>query len=474
MRVARATNASRPVGKSRKPDRPSFASHCVSIQRSSRAKRRKVVSGQVVRQSAECTHGNIRARFAQPVGKLLRHRRVIGRWAHRVDVRGDHPRRRLERTTHAGNAQRIRNAERNPFWGLAPHRAVTNGHMSAGEGPADLPGDATAGNRHEGEAKMTLARRQLLKSLVAASLFPAIRLDRSSPPRSRPLLGLGGDPDWLAIRALFPLAPDWTHLSSFLFVSHPKPVADAIDHFRKKLDSDATWIEIAAFSDAERRPFHAVKRALADYIGGSPTEIALTSNTTTALAMVYQGLRIRQGKEVLTTEHDHYSHHESIRYAAARSGGGVRYIALFDTPAGARADKIGERIARAITPATRAVGVTWVQSSTGIKLPIAGIAEAVARANRGRTPADRCLLIVDGVHGFANQDVDIARLGADFFASGGHKWLFAPRGTGVLWGRSDAWPELRPTIPSFDPDTIDTTFGAWGARTELPPTQAAF
>ena len=43
---------------------------------------------------------------------------------------------------------------------------------------------------------MTLARRQLLKSLVAASLFPAIRLDRSSLPGSRPLHGLGGAPDW--------------------------------------------------------------------------------------------------------------------------------------------------------------------------------------------------------------------------------------------------------------------------------------
>ena len=315
---------------------------------------------------------------------------------------------------------------------------------------------------------MTLHRRQLLKTLLAVSVFP--RLPR--PPKP---IRLSHDVvDWLAVRDLFPLAPDWTHLSSFLFVSHPKPVADAIDHFRKKLDSDATWIEIAAFSDAEGRPFTAVKRALADYIGGSPTEIALTSNTTTALAMVYHGLRIRQGQEVLTTEHDHYSHHESIRYAAARSGCGVRYIPLFDTPAAARADQIVERIARAITPATRAVGVTWVQSSTGIKLPIAEIAEVVARANRGRTPADRCLLIVDGVHGFANQDVDVARLGADFFASAGHKWLFAPRGTGFLWGRSDAWPELRPTIPSFDPDTIDTTFGAWGERTELPPTQAAF
>ena len=321
---------------------------------------------------------------------------------------------------------------------------------------------------------MTLARRQLLKSLVAASLFPAIRLDRSSPPRPRPLHGLGGDPDWLAIRDLFPLASDWTHLSSFLFVSHPKPVAEAIDHFRKKLDSDAMWIEIAAFSDAEGRPFAAIKRALADYTGGTPAEIAFTSNTTTGLAMVYHGLRIRGDQEVVTTEHDHYSHHESIRYAAARSGCGVRYIALFDTPAAARADQIIDRVARAITPATRAVGVTWVQSSTGIKLPIAGIAEVVARANRGRAPADRCLLIVDGVHGFANQDVDVARLGADFFASGTHKWLFAPRGTGFLWGRTDAWPELKPTIPSFDPDGIDTTFGAWEDRKELPPTQASF
>ena len=320
---------------------------------------------------------------------------------------------------------------------------------------------------------MTLARRQLLKSLVAAAVFPSVRFPHVSP-RPRPLRSPSEAVDWLAVRELFPLASDWTHLSSFLFVSHPKPVADAIDHFRKKLDSDPMWIEIAAFTDAEGRPFVAVKRALADYVGGSPAEIALTSNTTTALAMAYHGLRIRRDQEIVTTEHDHYSHHESIRYAAARSGCGVRYIPLFDTPAAARAGDIVDRIARAITPATRAVGVTWVQSSTGIKLPIAALADAVARANRGRTPADRCLLIVDGVHGFANQDVDVARLGADFFASGTHKWLFAPRGTGFLWGRADAWPELRPTIPSFDPDGIDATFAAWADRKDLPPTQAAF
>src|SRR5437879_1785699 len=241
---------------------------------------------------------------------------------------------------------------------------------------------------------MILPRRQLLKSLVAASLFPTIgRIDRMHPlPQPRRLRGLSGEPDWLAVRDLFPLAADWTHLSSFLFVSHPKPVAEAIDHFRRKLDSDAMWIEFAAFTDTEGGPFVAVKRALAEYTGGTPAEIAFTSNTTTALAVAYHGLRIRRDQEIVTTEHDHYSHHESIRYAAARSGCGVRYIALFDTPAAARADQIVDRLARAITPATRAVGVTWVASSSGVKPPLDRIAEVVARANRGRTPADRCLL----------------------------------------------------------------------------------
>ncbi len=327
-------------------------------------------------------------------------------------------------------------------------------------------------------------RREMLVSLVAGlaagsagSMFPAVLEGQPPPPprlpRLRSLRSATGTVDWLAVRELFPLAPDWTHLSSFLFVSHPKPVAEAIDRFRKKLDSDAMWIEIAAFTDAEGHPFTAVKRALAGYVGGDPSEICLTSNTTTSLAMAYHGLRIRADQEIVTTEHDHYSHHESIRYAAARSGCGVRYIPLYDSGAAANAAQIVERIGRAITPKTRAVGVTWVASSSGVKLPLDRIAEVVGRANRGRLPADRCLLIVDGVHGFANQDVDVAKLGMDFFASGTHKWLFGPRGTGFLWGRADAWPELRPTIPTFDPDGVAITFPVWGDRADYPPTQAA-
>lgn len=323
-------------------------------------------------------------------------------------------------------------------------------------------------------------RRELIGSLAAGAVLNVVGChDReASPvqtamPQGKSLALPNGDIDWRAVRDLFPLSRDVTHLAAFLFVSHPKPVADAIELYRTKIDADPTWIEAAAFDDAEGHPFSAMKQAVADYVGGKPEEICLTSNTTQALAMAYHGLRIRSGQDILTTTHDHYSQHESIRFASERSGCGVRYVSLYDKSANASLGEMVARLERAITPKTRAVGVTWVHSSTGVKVPIAAMAEVIARANRGRAQADRCLLIVDGVHGFGNQDVDVAKLGGDFFATSIHKWMLGPRGTGFLWGRSDVWSEMRPTIPTFDPEAPEP-WAAWQEHQPLPPTQAKF
>ncbi len=275
----------------------------------------------------------------------------------------------------------------------------------------------------------------------------------------------------------FDLAPDWIHLGTFYLVSHPRMVREAVERYRRALDANPLSIEeLFDSAHADDNLATRSKVALAAYLGGRREEIALTPNTTTGLALLYNGLRIRPDQEILTTEHDHYVHHESIRYAAERSGAAVRFVALHDFPAGAARASVAEmveRLRRAISPKTRAVGLTWVHSATGLKLPIPELAEVVARANSGRADADRCLLIVDGVHGFGVENVDAAQLGADFFVASAHKWLFAPRGTGLIWGREEAWAEIRPTIPNFDPDG-GRAFDAWLERSALPPTRAAF
>lgn len=263
--------------------------------------------------------------------------------------------------------------------------------------------------------------------------------------------------DWSSVRDQFNLAPGLLHFSQFFLVSHPRPVREAVERYRRLLDANPVetverGLGLQAFfgnkADDEPLPLRA-QRAAAEYIGGKPEEIALTDSTTQGLALIYNGLTLRPGDEILTTTHDHYSHHEAIRYAAERNNAHSKRIALYDEPAHASADEMRERLSRAIGPRTRVVGLTWVHSSTGVKLPVRMLAEVVAQANRGRKEQDRVLLVLDAVHALGNQAESIAQLGCDFIAAGTHKWIFAPRGTGIIWAPAKNWALLRPTIPSF-------------------------
>jgi selenocysteine lyase/cysteine desulfurase len=263
--------------------------------------------------------------------------------------------------------------------------------------------------------------------------------------------------DWAAVRAQFNLEPEWMHFSQFYIVSHPKPVRDAIAHYRGMLDAQpfATVEHGMGFDSflgdqAQQDPFPVrVQRAAAAYIGGKPGEIALTDSTTQGLALIYQGLTLKPGDEVLCTTHDHYVHHEAIRLAVEKSGASWRRVPLYDDPAAASVDQIVENLKRAIAPNTRVVGITWVHSSSGVKLPIRALTQAVAGVNAGRGEKDRILVVLDAVHGFGNQETQLSQLGADFAAAGTHKWIFAPRGTGILYVPEKNWGLLRPTIPTF-------------------------
>ena len=299
-----------------------------------------------------------------------------------------------------------------------------------------------------------LPRRRFLIGLGGATAAAACR----SPAVPKTLVAA----DWAAIRADFALAPDLIHLSAMLLSSHPRPVREAIERHRRGLDDNP--VEWMHANEGTWR----MHEGAAAYLGVKREEIALTDSTTMGLGVTCGGLSFRAGDELLTSTHDHFSLHEATRLAAVRTGASVRRVPMYTAPAQATAQGMVDAVVAAITERTRLVAMTWVHSSTGVKIPLPAIGAALAQINAKRPPEERALLLVDGVHGCGVESEDVPSLACDVFVSGCHKWLFGPRGTGIVWAHPDVWPRLQPTIPEFGVEA----FEAWKKGVSPPPTNA--
>ena len=256
---------------------------------------------------------------------------------------------------------------------------------------------------------------------------------------------------WQAIRGQFQLSPGLIHLAGFFLASHPAPVRAAIERHRRGLDADPIgyWFEHEEQQEAR------VLRAAAEYLAVDPTEIALTDSTTMGLGLLYGGLILREGQEILTTLHDHYSTETSLRLRAERTGATVRQIPLYHSLKDVSRRELLDNLVKNIRPNTRIVAVTWVHSSTGLKLPIQEMAQAIHTLNDSRPEQDRVIFCVDGVHALGVEDFRLSDLGCDFLVAGTHKWMCGPRGTGLVWGHQRAWPVANAIIPTFNTQAYD-------------------
>jgi selenocysteine lyase/cysteine desulfurase len=294
-------------------------------------------------------------------------------------------------------------------------------------------------------ARLINRRRLLVGAAASAGVTGRALAATGAPPGKTPDAGAPALSDWKTVRDQFAVDRAWIHMSGFFLASHPAPVRAAIERHRRGLDEMPLVYQFNNGGRCERE----AREAAAAYLGARAEDFALTDSTTMGLGLVYGGFRLEPGQEILTTEHDHRATAEALTLRAARTGAEVRRIALYDRPEAASADEIAGAIQRALRPRTRLVAVTWVHSGTGVKLPLRAIAEVIARANRGRAEPDRALLAVDGVHGLGVEDATVGDLGCDVFIAGCHKWLFGPRGTGLVWAAPHAWAATTATIPSF-------------------------
>jgi cysteine desulfurase family protein (TIGR01976 family) len=251
--------------------------------------------------------------------------------------------------------------------------------------------------------------------------------------------------DVAAVRAGYPaLADGFAYLDGAAGTQVPVAVVDAISAAYRTGIGNAG----GRFPASERASALTAgcRQAVADLTGGDPAGVILGPNMTT-LTYRLAGTLARDwgpGDEVVVSRLDHDANVRPWVQAAERAGATVRWAEV-DTstgelPAGQYAALLSER--------TRLVAVTAASNVLGTRPDVPAITAAARAAG--------ALSYVDGVHATPHVPVDVAALGADFYATSAYKW------SGPHVGAVIAAPALLSTlhpdklIPS--PDTIPDRF----------------
>ena len=265
------------------------------------------------------------------------------------------------------------------------------------------------------------ARRAFLSSLgllSAASFLPRPASPTSAVPlaagaRAGRPRGLASAPDD------FLFAPGLVYLQTGSLGPTPRPVVER---------TMAAWQELelnpARYGYEEHE--HAmddVRAKAAAFLGCKTEELVLTKCTTDGMNWTAQGLALGAGDRVLTTDQEHPGGRSCWDYVARRYGVALDIVSI--PPGENDAQAIIDRFARGITPRTRVLSFSHLLSSTGLRMPVADLS-ALARS-RG------CVAVVDGAQAVGGEAVDVKALGCHVYATSGHKWLLAPKGTGLLY-----------------------------------------
>lgn len=175
--------------------------------------------------------------------------------------------------------------------------------------------------------------------------------------------------------------------------------------------------------------------------GATVDEIAISRNTTDALAQILMGIDWQRGDEILVSPMEHPAGIAPVLRLAARYGVAIKQ---WGVPVGrtATADEVVEAIRRRIVPGTtKAIFFSSPLWPNGQRLPERRIAALAQEAG--------AITVVDGAHYGGMIEPKLDDSGIDFWAISGHKWQCGPGGTGILYMRNRVSPANQRPLPRF-------------------------
>jgi isopenicillin-N epimerase len=236
--------------------------------------------------------------------------------------------------------------------------------------------------------------------------------------------------DWRSAAAEWSLRSDAIYLNHGSFGPPPRAVIAARTAIQRALDEEPMDYFVRQYEPA----WFAAREGLAKFVGTSATNLAFVENATAGMNVVAESHPLSDGDEVLINNHEYGAVMRIWERRCQRSG-----AKLVCAPLPEHFVDVGqvvEAIFRPATMRTRLLVVSHITSPTAIIMPLAEIAAEAKR--RG------IAVCVDGPHALLQLDVDIDRLGVDYYVASCHKWLCAPFGSGFVMATPEHQGTMRP------------------------------
>ncbi len=242
-----------------------------------------------------------------------------------------------------------------------------------------------------------------------------------------------------AVRAEFPILKETVrgrplaYLDNAATTQKPERVIAAVaDCYRHSYANVSRGVH--SLAERATDAFERARGTVAGFLVASGAEeIVFVRGTTEAINLVaasWGRANVGPGDEILLTELEH--HANLIPWQRLCAEKGARLVVV---PIDERGEVSLEDFAARLSSRTRLCAVAHVSNVLGTVLPVAKMAEAAHAVG--------ALLLVDGAQAAPHVDLDVQKLGCDFYAFSGHK-VYGPSGVGVLWARREILAAMPP------------------------------
>jgi cysteine desulfurase/selenocysteine lyase len=242
------------------------------------------------------------------------------------------------------------------------------------------------------------------------------------------------------IRAEFPILAREVHGEPLAYLDNgataqkPLAVIDTLGRYWREHNANVHR-GVHTLSEEATSLYEEARRTVAAHLGADSREVIFVRNATEALNLVaysWGRTNLKSRDRIVVTEMEHHSNVVPWYQLAKEKDADLDWAPVDDD---GRLDM--EALAALLERGPKLVCVAHVSNVLGTINPIGEIARMAHDAG--------ALLIVDGAQAGPKLELDMAELGADFYAITAHK-LYGPTGVGALFGRRELLEEMPPFI----------------------------